>query len=46
MLFRSVNRVQIYEDRGSGYQEEESYYVRDAYQGDWLIVLELKVRET
>lgn len=39
-----VNRVQIYEDRGSGYQEEESYYVRDAYQGDWLIVLELKVK--
>ena len=44
MLFRSdVNRVQIYEDRGEGYKEEESYFVREAYQGDWLIALELKV---
>ncbi len=39
-----VNRVQIYEDRGGGYLEEESYFVREAYQGDWLIVLELKVK--
>ena len=38
-----VNRVQIYEDRGQGYSEEGSYFVRDAYQGDWLIDLELKV---
>ncbi len=38
-----VNRVQIYEDRGQGYSEESSYFVRDAYQGDWLIELELKV---
>ncbi len=38
-----VNRVQIYEDRGQGYSEEDSYFVRDAYQGDWLIELELQV---
>lgn len=38
-----VNKVQIYEDRGQGYSEENSYFVRDAYQGDWLIELELKV---
>ena len=40
---QDVNRVQIYEDRGEGYKEEESYFVREAYQGDWLIALELKV---
>lgn len=39
----NVNRVQIYEDRGNGYSEEESYFVRDAYQGENLIELELKV---
>ena len=39
----NVNRVQIYEDRGSGYSEENSYFVRDAYQGDWLIELDLQV---
>lgn len=38
-----VNKVQIYEDKGQGYSEEDSYFVRDAYQGDWLIELELKV---
>lgn len=38
-----VNRVQIYEDKGKGYSEEESYFVQEAYQGDNLIELELKV---
>ena len=38
-----VNRVQIYEDRGKGYTEEESYFVQEAYQGENLIELELKV---
>ncbi len=38
-----VNRVQIYEDRGKGYSEEDSYFVREAYQGDWMIEMELKV---
>lgn len=39
-----VNRVQIYEDRGSGYREEESYFLKDAYEGDNRIDLELKVK--
>lgn len=38
-----VNRVQIYEDKGNGYSEEESYFVQEAYQGENLIELELKV---
>ena len=38
-----VNRVQIYEDRGKGYSEEESDFVQEAYQGENLIELELKV---
>ncbi len=38
-----ANRVQIYEDRGSGYREEESYFVREAYQGENLIEMELSV---
>lgn len=33
----SIERVQIYEDRGKGYQEEESYFLPDAYQGDGTI---------
>ena len=39
----SVNRVQIYEDRGEGCKEEESYFVPEAYQGEQLIELELEV---
>lgn len=39
----SVNRVQIYEDKGEGCKEEESYFVREAYQGEQLIELELSV---
>ncbi|MCH5343128.1 MAG: class I SAM-dependent methyltransferase [Acetatifactor sp.] len=38
-----VNRVQIYEDKGNGYQEEESYFVEDAYQGEQLIEIEITV---
>lgn len=37
------NRVQIYEDRGSGFTEEGSYFVKDAYQGENLIELNLHV---
>lgn len=40
---QSVNRVQIYEDRGRGYSEEESYFVPEAYQGENLIDMELAV---
>lgn len=39
----SVNRVQVYEDTGSGCNEEQSYFVPDAYQGDQLIEMELSV---
>jgi len=39
----NVNRVQIYEDTGKGFNEEESYFVREAYQGENLIELELSV---
>lgn len=38
-----VCRVQIYEDRGGGYSEEQSYFVREAYQGENYIELELRV---
>lgn len=38
-----VNRVQIYEDTGNGYQEENSYFVREAYQGENQIELTLYV---
>ena len=38
-----VNRVQIYEDYGEGYNEEKSYYVREAYQSDKDIAFEIPV---
>ncbi len=41
----NVNRVQIYEDTGAGCCEEQSYFVREAYQGDNYIELELTVDE-
>ncbi len=40
---RDVNRVQIYEDTGAGHNEEQSYFVREAYQGDNIIELEITV---
>lgn len=39
----AVNRVQIYEDRGEGFREEESRFVPEAYQGENRIELELTV---
>ncbi len=39
----NVNRVQIYEDTGNGYQEETSYFVKEAYQGENQIELNLTV---
>lgn len=39
----NVNRVQVYEDTGRGFLEEESYFVKDAYQGDRLIETTLHV---
>lgn len=38
-----INRVQVYEDRGNGCSEENSYFVREAYQGENLIEMELLV---
>ena len=40
---RAVNRVQVYEDKGGGFGEEDSYFVKEAYRGENLIELELKV---
>lgn len=39
----NVNQVQIYEDKGEGYKEEESYFVQEAYQGENEIELKLNV---
>ena len=36
-------RVQIYEDRGNGFSEEESYFVSEAYQGEQDVELNLSV---
>ncbi len=38
-----VNRVQVYEDYGEGYSEEHSYFVREAYQSDKDIALDIQV---
>lgn len=38
-----INRVQVYEDRGGGFTEEGSYFVKDAYQGENRIALKLRV---
>ena len=35
-----LNRVQIYEDTGEGFREEESYFVKDAYKGENRIEFE------
>lgn len=36
-------RVQIYEDRGTGYSEEESYFVKDPFTGENTVGLTLAV---
>lgn len=36
-------RIQIYEDKGEGYKEEESYFVKDAYEGENLVSLTLSL---
>lgn len=36
----NVLRVQIYEDRGNGFSEEESYFLQDAYAGEELVETE------
>lgn len=37
------DRVQVYEDKGSGYSEESSYFVEDAYVGEHSLEVSLKV---
>ena len=39
----NVERVQIYEDKGNGYSEEESYFVPDAYIGSSRIEFDIEV---
>lgn len=39
----AVNRVQIYEDTGSGFSEEQSYFVPEAYLGEQEVEFTLKV---
>lgn len=36
-------RVQVYEDKGNGCREEESYFVTDAYEGENILHLTLEV---
>lgn len=38
-----VERVQVYEDKGNGYSEEESYFIPDAYIGSSKIEFEIEV---
>lgn len=40
-----IRRIQIYEDRGTGYHEEESYLIQVAYVDDNKVELELTVGE-
>lgn len=39
----ALSRVQIYEDTGSGYSEENSYFLKQAYVDDMHIELEVSV---
>lgn len=39
----TVNRVQIYEDKGEGFKEEESYFVKEASPEEGMLELELAV---
>ena len=38
-----VRRIQVYEDRGNGYREEESYLAEPVYTEEGMIELELQV---
>ncbi len=40
---QKIKRIQIYEDRGSGYQEEESYLIQPEYEDGKTVELTLKV---
>ncbi len=41
--FQEKNRVQIYEDTGNGFSEENSYFVPDAYKGEQTVEMEIRV---
>lgn len=41
--FQEKSRVQIYEDTGNGFSEENSYFVPDAYLGEQMVEMEIKV---
>ncbi|MFI3213810.1 MAG: hypothetical protein R3Y24_10745, partial [Eubacteriales bacterium] len=36
-------RVQIYEDRGNGFSEEQSYFVKDAYMSESMVTCTIEV---
>ena len=36
-------RIQVYEDRGRGYNEADSYFVKDAYESETVIALQLEI---
>lgn len=38
-----VNQIQIYEDTGDGYKEEQSYFVREAYKGENRIEFDITI---
>ena len=40
---KRINRVQIYEDRGMGFSEENSYFVPEAYVGEQEVEFTLNV---
>jgi hypothetical protein len=40
---QSVSRVQVYEDCGGGYSEENSYFLQDAYVSEQLIEFEQEI---
>lgn len=40
---QDAERVQIYEDKGNGYQEEESYFLPEAYLGDGTIECSIRL---
>lgn len=42
---KEANRVQVYEDTGEDFSEQQSYFVEEAYQGENVIELRLSVRE-
>lgn len=40
---KDTNRVQIYEDKGNGCSEDDSYFIKEAYKSDQDVELEITV---